>query len=256
MLIHEHLTQWLAPQWGAPSSVQALVSTTAGSMSRGAYKGFNTADHVGANPAEVSLCRQYFQQRFAIKHAPQWLNQVHGIDVVAANSAVGVTTADACYTDQSEIVCTLHTADCLPVFFCDRKGEEVALAHAGWRGLADGILENTIARFRCAPSNILCWLGPAISQPHFEVGDEVKAVFQRSQTIPKNAFVPSGRVSEAGSHYFCDLFALATKRLRSAGVVDISGGDYCTFSDPRFFSYRRQKITGRILSALWIASSH
>ena len=253
MLIHHKTLQWLTPDWPAPDRVKALVTTRKGCISRAPYDGFNTALHVGDDDDTVALCRQLFMQRAAARVSPQWLDQVHGTEVVEARGA-GVLTADASYTRREGIICTLHTADCLPVFFCDSQGGQVALAHAGWRGLADGILERTLATFTVAPGNILCWLGPAISQPHFEVGPEVRDRFLASQSVPEGAFLPSGRTSEHGEHYLADLYLLARARLHTAGVTQVSGGDFCTYSDPRFFSYRRENPTGRLLSAIWIQS--
>ncbi|PIE41404.1 MAG: multi-copper polyphenol oxidoreductase [Gammaproteobacteria bacterium] len=246
--------QWIEPDWPAPQQVKAVVSTRAGNISTPPYDGFNTAAHVGAPPQQVEQCRKLFQQQFQIKTAPQWLDQVHGVNVITAQPDGLVRQADASYTDQPEIVCTIHTADCLPVFFCDRQGTQVALAHAGWRGLLSGILENTLAHFSCAAADIICWLGPAISQKHFEVGAEVKSAFASKQAIPAGAFQPSGRVSNAGKHFYCDLYSLARQRLNQAGVERVLGGELCTFSDPRFFSYRRQSTTGRILSAIWLTA--
>lgn len=255
MIIYQQSTQWLEADWPAPAKVTAVVSTRSGTMSAPPYEGFNTAQHVGADAGEVSRCRKLFMQRFQILRQPQWLNQVHGTDVVAAQSDGCERQADGVFTRQTGMVCTIHTADCLPVFFCDSAGSQVALAHAGWRGLLAGILERTLDTFSAPADQILCWLGPAISQAYFEVGPEVKDNFQQAQPVPANAFIPSGRRSEAGRHYYCDLFGLATARLKNCGISQVYGGRYCTYSDPRFFSYRRDKITGRLLSAIWIRPS-
>ncbi|MCG8673338.1 MAG: peptidoglycan editing factor PgeF [Pseudomonadales bacterium] len=251
MLIRDGCTQWLSPDWPAHKRVVGVVSTRSGNLSAAPYDGFNTASHVGAQVSDVERCRHYFQQRFKIAQSPQWLDQVHGTEVVEAQADGLVRKGDGCFTQQSGVICTLHTADCLPVFFSDINGEQVALAHAGWRGLAAGILETTLASFSDA-SGVICWLGPAISQPHFEVGAEVKEAFESSQSCHSSAFVSSGRVSEGGEHFLCDLYSLARSRLKDHGVEQVFGGDYCTYSDPRFFSYRRQATTGRILSALWV----
>lgn len=255
MLIAPKLTQWITPDWPAPAKVRALVSTRAGGFSRPPYEGFNTALHVGDNPSDVLKCRQLFLLQVGAKRAPQWLDQVHGVAVAEARDDQQVRTADACYTREQNLICTLHTADCLPVLFCDSVGRQVAAAHAGWRGLDAGVLENALASFDGSPGDLMCWLGPAISQPYFEVGPEVRARFQASQDVPAGAFIPSGRVSEQGEHFLTDLFSLARARLQAAGVKHIYGGDCCTYSDPRFFSYRRQNPTGRILSAIWIQST-
>ncbi|MDX1695444.1 MAG: peptidoglycan editing factor PgeF [Ketobacteraceae bacterium] len=255
MLILEKQTRWLTPDWPAPASVKALVTTRLGHLSKAPFDGFNTAAHVGDDPDSVALCRRFFLQQTEARQPAQWLEQVHGTDVVEARPGQAEVTADGCFTRQTDMICTLHTADCLPVFFCDGEGEQVALAHAGWRGLAEGILERTLETFACPPRNLICWLGPAISQRHFEVGPEVRRRFYESQPVPESAIIPSGRVSEQGEHYLADLYQLARARLLHAGVTRISGGDFCTFSDPRFFSYRRANPTGRLLSAIWIQSS-
>lgn len=255
MIISPHQLDWIEPDWPAPQQVRAVVSTRAGNLSPVPYDGFNTADHVGAPVENVETCRRVFQQVLNIRATPQWLDQVHGTEVVEASADGNLLTADACFTTQPGAVLTLHTADCLPVFFCDQEGSQVAMAHAGWRGLASGVLENTVDTFHAEKDQILCWLGPAISQKYFEVGAEVKAQFEKSQSIPAGAFKSSGRVSEAGEHYLCDLYLLAKARLNQAGVGGVYGGGFCTYSDPRFFSYRRQHQTGRILSAMWLNPS-
>lgn len=256
MLIADRVTQWITPDWPAPERVRSLVSTRTGKFSQPPWNGFNTALHVGDDAGRVLACRRFFLQKAEAGSEPQWLDQVHGTDVVEARSDARAQTADACFTRAPGQICTLHTADCLPVFFTDQQGEQVALAHAGWRGLAEGILERTLATFSCPSEQILCWLGPAISQPYFEVGPEVRARFLESQPVPEGAFRLSGRVSEQGDHYFADLCCLARARLNAAGVHNIYGGNLCTYSDSRFFSYRRQHPTGRLLSAIWIQPSY
>lgn len=255
MLIHGDRVEWLLPDWPAPATVKAVVSTRNGRLSSAPFDGFNTADHVGASPQDVAQCRRFFEQHFHLQKQPQWLNQVHGIDAVRAASDGQLQTADAVYSHDPGVVCTVHTADCLPVFFCHQTLPQVALAHAGWRGLLNGVLEATLETFTDGPNNLICWLGPAISQAHFEVGSEVKAQFDAAQQVPSSSFKSSGRVSETGEHYLCDLYALARARLEGAGVSRVYGGDLCTFQDSRFFSYRQQKTTGRILSAVWIEPS-
>lgn len=252
MLIAPKTTQWVRSDWPAPSRVCAVVSTRAGHFSAPPYDGYNTAEHVGDSASSVALCRRFFLQHFSVTSSPQWLHQVHGTQVIEAPCKQEVPTADAVFSGVPGQVCTLHTADCLPVFFCNQSGSQVGLAHAGWRGLAAGVLENTLKALSESPEQLMCWLGPAISQPYFEVGPEVKQAFMDSQPVPGDAFVLSGRTSAQGEHYLCDLFALARERLAAHGVRQVYGGNYCTFSDPRFFSYRRQATTGRILSAIWI----
>jgi YfiH family protein len=173
-----------------------------------------------------------------------WLNQVHGATVVEARTYETAPEADASISRDPEVVCVVRTADCLPVLFAARDGSEVAAAHAGWRGLAAGILENTVAAMRTAPADLLAWFGPAISQPNFEVGDEVREAFTASDAGAAACFVPNER-----GRWQADLYALARRRLQSAGIDRVSGGGLCTFADPeRYFSYRRNAETGRLVS--------
>lgn len=246
-VITDALTQqWLQPDWQLPA-VKAWCSTRAGDFSQPPYDGFNTANHVDDDPASVVACRRALAEYFHWQSEPQWLKQVHGIAVVDARADGLERTGDAVYTCQPGQVCTLHTADCLPVFFAAEDGSEVALAHAGWRGLAAGILESTLERFSSSPHTIKVWLGPAIGQSAFEVGADVREAFL-SQAADQDACF---QINDRG-RWQCDLYELARKRLASAGIVHISGGEYCTFSDRRFFSFRRQPVTGRMLSMIWI----
>lgn len=260
MLLHRKQLQWLQPEWAAPRHVNAYVSTRHGCLSQAPYDGFNTADHVGDVAYNVNDCRRVVRQSFRLLEPPRWLQQVHGTTVAGDQEffADNHPQADAHYTAQTNSACMLHTADCLPVFFCNQSGTEIALAHAGWRGLAAGILQRTLARFSDAPDAIMCWLGPCISQPFFEVGPDVKAAFANgfvSDSILEEAFTPSGRVSEQGIHYYCDLPLLARGHLAQQGVAAITGGDLCTYSDSRFYSYRQTPKTGRILSMIWLSDA-
>ncbi|RLT88192.1 MULTISPECIES: peptidoglycan editing factor PgeF [unclassified Ketobacter] len=243
---------WLQPDWQVPG-VRAWCTTRAGQLSRPPYDGFNTASHVGDDPESVARCRRALADYFAWSRPPQWLRQVHGIAVVdaapyGAKPEDGAEPeADAVYTREPEQVCTLHTADCLPVFFAAADGSEVALAHAGWRGLAAGVLEAALAKFGTDPYLIKVWLGPAISQPAFEVGDDVRDVFLKQSTDYSGFFQANERGRWQG-----DLYGLARVRLNKWGVQHITGGGFCTYTDPRFFSFRRQPVTGRLLSMIWI----
>ena len=242
--------QWLTPDWSIPG-VRGYVSTRYESgISCPPYNGFNTADHVGDDPDSVHACRQALQRYFQWPHPPQWLKQVHGTAVAEAGTEDIDLEADAVITTKPQHICTLHTADCLPVFFADQSGSMVALAHAGWRGLAAGILENVVSRMQQAQvpvERIIVWLGPAIGQAAFEVGPEVREAFLRNDSGAETAFIPN-----ASGRWQADLYTLAKRRLQAAGVTAITGGQYCTWSDPRFFSYRRQAVTGRMVSLLWL----
>ncbi|RLU00889.1 peptidoglycan editing factor PgeF [Ketobacter sp.] len=242
----DYPAHWLQPEWSLPG-VRAWCTTRYGDCSQPPYDGFNTANHVGDDPASVAACRAALSSYFQWHSEPQWLRQVHGTQVVEAQGDGLEREADGVYSRQPGQVCTLHTADCLPAFFASAAGDEVALAHAGWRGLADGVLEATLQTFQADPAEILVWLGPAISQPNYEVGDDVRDAFLQQAPHLSTCFERNPR-----QRWQCDLVSLARARLQEAGVRHISGGRHCTFGDPRFFSFRRQPVTGRLLSLIWI----
>lgn len=239
------LTQLLRPDWPAPATVRACVTTRAGGISLPPYDSFNLGDHVGDDPAAVSENRRRLSEQFGIH--PAWLKQVHGVVVADADPAQ-VMEADASWTDQAHIACTVMTADCLPVLFCDRAGTRVAAAHAGWRGLAAGVLEAAALSLNVAPQELLVWLGPAIGPKAFEVGAEVREVFVKDMPQAEAAFVPS---INAG-RFMADIYELARLRLARFGITAVYGGGFCTVTDPRFFSYRRSPNTGRFASLVWI----
>lgn len=246
----------LSPAWDAPPGVHAVVTTRDGGVSAAPWDSLNLGTHVGDTPAHVLENRARLQlalQEIAPCATPQWLNQVHGIAVVdaepdAEKRRLWVPDADAVTTTLAGVPCVVMTADCLPVFFCDADGTRVAVAHAGWRGLCDGVLEATLRRF-AAPERVLAWLGPAIGPARFEVGEEVRAAFVARDADTDAAFVPSANAGR----WLADIYALAACRLRKAGVRSISGGGLCTVNDSRrFFSYRRDGRTGRMASVIWI----
>lgn len=241
---------WLTPDWEIPG-VSAYCSTRAGDFNQSPFDGFNTASHVGDNPLDVESARLWLSQHFDWQQSPQWLTQVHGIDVIEAKGDGIEREADAVYSRSHGQICTLHTADCLPVFFASNDGSEVALAHAGWRGLADGILQATLNAMATDSANVVAWLGPAISQPNFEVGDDVRRAFT-SKSNSLNSTADACFVANKRGRWQCDLYGLARSILAQAGVAHVSGGECCTYSDPRFFSYRRDKVAGRLLSLIWI----
>ena len=242
----DYLTHWLQPDWNVPG-VKAWFTTRYGQLSKAPYDGFNTANHVGDDLASVAACRQTLADYFQWRTEPQWLQQVHGTQVVEARSDGIEREADGVYTREPGQVCTLHAADCLPVFFATEAGDEVALAHAGWRGLAAGVLEATLEKFQSEPHLVKVWLGPAISQSAYEVGDDVRDVFLQHSQLNSAYFQ-----ANANNRWQCDLFGLARSRLHDAGIQHISGGKHCTYLDHRFFSFRRQPETGRLLSLIWI----
>lgn len=232
-----------APQWPAPAGVRSWVTTQAADDSP--FGSFNLAAHVGDPSAAVQENRRRLRE--ALHCEPAWLNQVHGIDVVAADPSQ-VKDADASWTDRRGVACAVLTADCLPVLFCDRTGTRVAAAHAGWRGLAGGVLEASLAALGCPAADVLVWLGPAIGPQVFEVGGEVRAAFCDHHAEAAAAFLPSHRPG----HYLADLYALARSRLAGAGVEAVYGGGFCTVTEARFYSYRRQARTGRFASLIWL----
>ena len=250
---------FLLPDWPAPAHVRAL-STSRGLAaqpqfggSTGIFAGLNLGTHVGDAPDTVLANRQLLQQYCDLSHQPAWLNQVHGIAVLDLEQWQGqLMDADASVTSTLGLAAVVMTADCLPVLFCDRQGRKVAAAHAGWRGLCDGVLEATLQHFP-ERADVLAWLGPAIGPVHFEVGSEVRAAFMAKDLQAAAAFVPS---LNAGK-YLADIYLLARQRLQAAGVSAIYGGDYCTVADPqRFFSYRRDGQTGRQASLIWLTAAN
>jgi len=250
MIIEPELSL-IRPNWSAPNHVQALCTTRLGGRSTAPYNSFNLAQHVGDNTADVQDNRAHLKQLAGYRNEPAWLEQVHGAVVVNAADCKTATEADASFANISNVVCVVMTADCLPVLFCDKQGRAVAAAHAGWRGLAAGVLESTLQRLcvelDCPTNEILAWLGPAIGPSAFEVGDEVRDIF-----IAQHAVLEAFTAVRKG-HWLMDIYAVARTRLNKAGVVDISGGEYCTFSDEaRFFSYRRNKVCGRMASLIWL----
>ncbi|MDD1016994.1 peptidoglycan editing factor PgeF [Pseudomonas rubra] len=236
----------LIPDWPAPAAVRACVTTRSGGVSLPPYESFNLGDHVGDAPAAVAENRRRLTAAFGIQ--PAWLKQVHGVVVADADPSV-IAEADASYSATPGIACTVMTADCLPVLFCDRVGTRVAAAHAGWRGLANGVLEATLDRLALAPEEVLVWLGPAIGPQAFEVGLEVRDAFTAVHPQTAQAFVPGAQPGKL----MADIYQLARLRLAARGVKAVYGGGLCTVSDPRFYSYRRTPLGGRFASLVWLA---
>ena len=207
----------------------------------------NLADHVGDSLQAVSENRSRLAGALALPSEPRWLRQVHGVTVADSRD----NCADACVSAVPGEVCVVMTADCLPVLFCNRAGTRVAAAHAGWRGLLGGVLEATIARFDDRPGDLIAWLGPAIGPGAFEVGVEVRDGFMQAVAGAGACFR-----AHRPRHWLADLYGLARLRLDAAGIRTVTGGDWCTFSDAgRFFSYRRDGVTGRMASLIWLQAS-
>ncbi|WP_103311060.1 MULTISPECIES: peptidoglycan editing factor PgeF [unclassified Pseudomonas] len=239
------MSAWLTPDWPAPARVKACVTTREGGVSLAPFDSLNLGDHVGDDPTAVAENRRRLTDQFVI--TPAWLQQVHGIAVVEADPTQ-VATADASWTATPGIACTAMTADCLPVLFCNRAGTRVAAAHAGWRGLANGVLEATLDSLAVPANEILAWLGPAIGPQAFEVGPEVREAFIAQLPEAVKAFAASPNAGK----FLADIYQLARLRLAARGVTAVYGGGLCTVNDPRFFSYRRNPRTGRFASLIWI----
>ena len=237
----------LRPDWDLPLGVGALLTTRAGGQSVGPFASFNLGGHVGDDPLAVAANRA--RLRGFVPADPLWLSQVHGAAVANADVSEGVPEADAVLARSSRRVCAVLTADCLPALLCDDDASVVAAAHAGWRGLAAGVLENTVREMGVPPHRLRAWLGPAIGPAAFEVGDEVRAAFVAYDPEAATAFV----ARPVAGKWLADLFVLARRRLVAAGVTRVSGGGVCTVSAPqRFYSYRRDGVTGRFASMVWL----
>ena len=242
------MTSLIIPQWPQPKGVASCSSTRKGGVSQAPYDSLNLGAHCGDNPDDVDENRRRLFAAGGLPAKPVWLEQVHGKDVLRLSGGPYESKrADASYSNTPGTVCAVMTADCLPVLFCNLDGTEVAAAHAGWRGLCEGVLEETVACFNDRPENIMAWLGPAIGPTAFEVGPEVRDAFMAKDLQAKNAF------RAAGEKYYADIYLLARQRLGNVGVQRIYGGDRCTFSqNDDFFSYRRDRTTGRMASFIWL----
>jgi len=248
--MNEATLAWLTPDWPVPASVRVCATLRGGGASDGAYASLNLASHVGDREACVAENRRRLGAALALPSEPLWLNQVHGVAVARLADRGASALADAAVAFEPGQVCAVLTADCLPVVLADRGGTRVAVAHAGWRGLAAGVLQSAIAALGVPASQLAAWLGPAISQPAFEVGAEVRAAFLASSPKYDAGFTENPR-----GRYQADLYALARLALEQAGVSSVHGGGWCTFGDPeRFFSHRRDGgRTGRIATLAWLA---
>lgn len=287
------MPEWITPDWPAPPRVKAAATLRTGGVSEGPFASLNLGSHVGDDPAAVAENRRLLRAALELPVEPTWLNQVHGINVVAAgprastnSAAQGSTalqapdgrvaganvaanvgdagaaaeppatepssaappTADASFATSTGAVCVVMTADCLPVLFCDRQGTRVAAAHAGWRGLAGGVLGATIKALNIEPSQLMAWLGPAIEQDAFEVGDEVREQFLKLSANNAAAFQTNSR-----GRWQADLYQLARNELARRGVTAVYGGGCKCYADSeRFFSYRRENRTGRMATLVWL----
>lgn len=242
--------QWIIPQWTAAARVRALCTTRHGGVSDGKYGTFNVGVAVGDDPAKVADNRERLNS--LLPAAPLWLKQVHGTRVIVADEIRPGIEADASVTRSPGTVLAIQAADCMPVLLADRSGSVVAAAHAGWRGLASGVIESAVAAMNVAPTDIVAWLGPAISGAAYEVGQDVHDAFAAhdpaAAAVTATAFVARGN-----GKYLVDLYALARQRLARLGVASVHGGGYCTYGEAeRFYSYRRDGVTGRMVALIWI----
>src|SRR5262245_11876341 len=236
---------WILPDWPAPPNVRAFVTTRAGGTSGGSYESLNLGLRTADDPAAVAANRAAL--RSLLPGEPVWLRQVHGNRVIDADLPPVAREADAAGARNAGTICAVLVADCVPVLLADRAGSTVAVAHAGWRGLASGVIENTLSAMRCPPEDLLAFLGPGIGPRAFEVGSDVRDAFLASDPDAGNAFVP-----HAPGKWLADLFSLARRRLARSGVPGVFGGGLCTYSDPaRFFSHRRNPATGRMAALIW-----
>lgn len=242
-----HQADFLGVDWPAPAHIRAGTTLRSGGVSAAPYASLNLGAHTEDDAVAVAENRRRLRAGLELPAEPAWLDQVHGTAVADADRAVTVA-ADASVGTQSGAVCAVLTADCLPVLFCDRAGRCWGAAHAGWRGLAAGVLEATIAALPARPVELMAWLGPAIGPRRFEVGAEVRAAFVDACADDFSAFVEGRRAGK----FVADIYALARQRLARAGLVDVYGGGLCTMEDTsRFFSYRHGASTGRMATLIW-----
>lgn len=260
------MSSFILPDWTAPDGVRALATTRKGGASRAPWHSFNLGGHVGDDPQAVAANRALLRRQLPAE--PVWLTQVHGRRCVDAAKTMPGVEADASFTRQRGVVCAVLTADCLPVLLCDEKATVVGIAHAGWRGLAAGVIEATVAAMAEPGTRLMAWLGPAIGAQAFEVGDEVREVFVGHDPRAADAFVASVK-----GKWLCDIYHLASQRLRALGIDgprrdvpvtqsdrttsavpgDTASHNFCTVGDAeQFFSYRRDGVTGRMASLIWL----
>jgi len=242
---------YLTPDWPAPANVRA-ISTCRGlkaTDSVAGLGGFNLARHVRDCSERVEQHRLQLQQDLGLQRQPFWLNQTHSTDLLSLPAPAGLYDCDGSFTQAKNWPCVVMSADCLPVLLCNTAGTQVAAIHAGWQGLAKGILGKAVAQFP-DPTEVMVWLGPAIGPNAFEVGPDVLEAFGVDPLHICKEFIP---IPAKPHKWFGDLYALARKELTELGVTHVFGGEYCTLSDPdRFYSHRRDPASGRMASLIWI----
>ncbi|AHG73320.1 tRNA (5-methylaminomethyl-2-thiouridylate)-methyltransferase [Mannheimia sp. USDA-ARS-USMARC-1261] len=239
----------IIPNWNIPKHIHAFTTVRTGGVSKPPFDSFNLGDHVNDSPEDVAQNRALLVEKFHLPQSPLFLTQTHSTRVLELPYSGEDIEADAVYTNQPNQVCLVMTADCLPVLFVSKDGEEIAAAHAGWRGLCDGVLEATVEKFQCPSNEISAWLGPAIGAKAFQVGKEVIEQFCAFDPRAEEAFIQDNSTS---GKFLGNLYQIATQRLNKLGITEISGGEYCTYTqEDLFFSYRRDKQTGRMATLIW-----
>ena len=245
---------YLIPDWPAPANIHAATTLRAEGASEGAYFSLNPALHVGDDSEHVKQNRLIIRDILKLPSEPVWLDQIHSATVIEATNTLGLQQADASFTNRTGVVCTVMTADCLPLLVCSKEGSQVAAIHAGWRGLLAGVISETILALKKSvePSRVnnkdfLVWLGPAIGPHCFEVGGEVPEAFLKKSPDFASAFK-----SQCYDKWLADIYQLARIELSSLGIVDVYGGSFCTFTEQeQFYSYRRDRQTGRMATLIW-----
>lgn len=240
--------RFIVPDWPAPATIRAYTTTRHTGHSAPPFDSFNLAAHVGDNPNHVQQNRVLLMETLALPREPYWMSQVHGTTVISADKPYRLQEADAVFSHNLKSVCCVLTADCLPVLVCDKKGTTCAAIHAGWKGLAAGVIEACLAKLRLAPADTLVWLGPAIGPDAFLVDETVRQTFLKDYPEDADAFRPQGH-----DKWLANLYLLARFRLNRLDVQNIYGGDFCTWHEQQlFYSYRRESVTGRMASLIWI----
>ncbi len=240
--------EFIVPAWPAPAHVRAVTTTRLGGVSAVPFATLNLGAHVGDDAGQVSENRERLRAQLQLPAEPRWLEQVHGIRIVAAGDCSPGCEADGSFTERPGEVCVVLTADCLPLLLCDQAGRRVAAVHAGWRGLCAGVIESAVTALGGEGGEVLAWLGPAIGPEAFEVGPEVREAFLARDPDATSAFRPG-----VADRWFANLYELARRRLAAAGVARVFGGTHCTHGEPeKFFSFRRDGRTGRMATLIWM----
>lgn len=244
----------IVPNWQVPTNIHSFTTTRLGGVSLPPFDSFNLAIHVGDAKNSVEMNRSLLVSRENLPQRPLFLNQTHSTNVITLPypHSTPPPEADAVYTCTPKQICVVMTADCLPILLTNQQGNEVAAIHAGWRGLCDGVIEETINKFQCPPAQIIAWLGPAIGPLAFQVGEEVRQQFIQQDPQAQQAFCRDKTEAGYRQKFLANLYLLARQRLNRLGINAISGGEYCTYQQKQyFFSYRREGQTGRMASLIW-----